>query len=101
MAGKIKIKNMILRKLELLKRKLVTIALGGAIAAGCWLSASAVHAQTAAATPPPLPAGVQDVLKLSQAGLSEDVILSQIKNANTSYNLNVDQLIYLSKSGVS
>jgi hypothetical protein len=66
------------------------------LAAG--LAVSVAQAQT---TPPALPAGVQDVVKLTQAGLSEDVILSQVKNAGASYNLSTDQLIYLSKSGVS
>ncbi|MDB6020199.1 MAG: hypothetical protein JWQ04_56 [Pedosphaera sp.] len=55
----------------------------------------------AQATVPPLPSRVQDVVKLTKAGLSEDVILSQVKNAGVTYNLTADQLIYLSGQGVS
>ncbi|HWF19207.1 MAG TPA: DUF6600 domain-containing protein, partial [Verrucomicrobiae bacterium] len=57
-----------------------------------------VQAQNA---PVNLPPGVQDVLKLSQAGVGEDVIMAQVKNTGATYNLNADQLIYLTKSGVS
>jgi len=68
------------------------------MAAICLSSGSFAYAQAA---PPSLPPGVQDVLKLSQAGLGEDVILAQVRNAGATYNLSADQLIYLSKSGVS
>ncbi|HWY73964.1 MAG TPA: DUF6600 domain-containing protein [Verrucomicrobiae bacterium] len=51
--------------------------------------------------PPALPAGVQDAVKLSKAGMSDDVIVSQIKNGGASYNLSADQIIYLSGQGVS
>ncbi len=48
----------------------------------------------AAQTPPPtLPPGVQDVVKLARAGLSDDVILAQIKSAGASYALTADQII--------
>ena len=48
-----------------------------------------------------LPAGVQDVIKLAQAGVSEDVILAQIKNSPATYNLTADQIIELKIDGVS
>jgi hypothetical protein len=48
-----------------------------------------------------LPSGVQDVVKMKQAGLSDDVILSQIKNSGATYNLTVDQIISLKGQGVS
>ena len=47
-----------------------------------------------------LPAGVQDALKLSQAGVSEDVIVAKIKRDGVAYSLNSDQIIYLNKQGV-
>ena len=53
------------------------------------------------APPPNLPPGVTDVVKLAKAGMSDDVILAQIKGAGASYNLTVDQIIYLSQAGVS
>jgi hypothetical protein len=54
--------------------------------------------QAAAASLPP---GVQDVVKLTQAGLNEDIILAQIKSGGATYQLSSDQLIYLSNVGVS
>jgi hypothetical protein len=85
-------------KLEVVRRKTVAALAGCAIAALCWSSGGLANAQTPAVNLPP---GVQDVVKLSQAGLGEDVIMAQVKNAGATYNLNADQLIYLSKAGVS
>jgi len=51
--------------------------------------------------PANLPPGVQDVLKLTRAGLSEDLILTQVKTAGATYTLTADQIIYLSNQGVS
>jgi hypothetical protein len=48
----------------------------------------------------PLPPGVQDVVKMSQAGMGEDVMIAHIRNSGATYNLTADQLIYLNKSGV-
>ncbi len=63
-----------------------------------WGAATNLHAQT---PPPSLPPGVQDVVKLAHAGMSDDVILAQIRSAGAMYNLNADQIIYLSTQGVS
>ena len=68
---------------------LVCIALGG-------LCGTAVNAQT----PQNLPAGVQDVVKLTKAGLSEKIILSKVTQDGVSYNLTTDQIIYLKNQGV-
>ena len=51
--------------------------------------------------PPNLPPGVQDVVKLAHAGISDDVILAQIKNQGAFYNLTTDQILYLNSQGVS
>jgi len=48
-----------------------------------------------------IPPGVQDVIKLSQAGISDEVILTQIKNTGATYNLTADQIIYLKNLGIS
>jgi len=48
-----------------------------------------------------LPPGVQDVVKLTQAGISDDVILTQIRNNAAIYNLTADQIILLKNQGVS
>ena len=48
-----------------------------------------------------LPPGVEDVVKLSRAGLSDQIILSQIRNNGAGYNLTADQIISLKNQGVS
>jgi hypothetical protein len=55
-------------------------------------------AQDAGATLPP---GVQDVVKLAKAGISEDIILAQVKSSAATYSLTADQIIYLTQQGVS
>jgi len=57
-------------------------------------TASVGHAQN-------FPPGVQDVVKLSQAGVSDDVILTQIRNNQATYNLTADQIIALKDQGIS
>jgi hypothetical protein len=74
------------------------------LATACVVAVVALwSANNCCAQQPPsnLPAGVQDVVKLTKAGMSEDVILAQVKNAGATYNLTADQLIYLSDQGVS
>ena len=70
------------------------------LAAGLLLVAAGgtVSAQDAGASLPP---GVQEVLKLAHAGISEDIILAQVKSSGASYSLSADQIIYLSGQGVS
>lgn len=53
------------------------------------------------ATAQSLPPGVQDVVKMKQAGLSDDVILSQVRNSGASYNLTADQIISLKSQNIS
>jgi hypothetical protein len=48
-----------------------------------------------------LPPGVQDVVKLVKAGLSEDVILAHIRNAQAYYSLSADQIIFLHNQNVA
>lgn len=52
-------------------------------------------------TPVTLPYGVEDVLKLSRAQVSEDVILTFIHNSGTVYNLAPNDIVYLRNAGVS
>jgi hypothetical protein len=53
------------------------------------------------AAPVKLPYGVEDVLKLSRAQVSEDVILNFIHNSGTIYNLGPNEIVYLRNQGVS
>jgi len=68
--------------------------LASSIFAAAVLSLNIANAQS-------LPPGVQDVVKLKQAGLSDDVILAQIKNSGATYNLTVDQILSLKNQNVS
>jgi hypothetical protein len=51
--------------------------------------------------PAQLSYGVPDVLKLTKAQVSEDTVVSFVRNSGTSYNLSVSEIIYLRKEGVS
>jgi len=58
-------------------------------------------AAPADAPPAKLPYGVEDVLKLSRAQVSEDVTLNYIRNSGTIYNLAPKDIVYLRNEGVS
>ena len=47
------------------------------------------------------PLGVADVKALAGAGISDDVIISQIRNSRTVYHLSAADIIDLHNSGVS
>jgi hypothetical protein len=51
--------------------------------------------------PAPKRMTVQDVIKLSKAGLSDDLIIEQIKTRNQHFDLSTDQLIQLKTAKVS
>jgi hypothetical protein len=58
-------------------------------------------ASTAPAAPARLPYGVEDVLKLSRAQVSDDVTVTYIHNSGTIYNLAPNDIVYLRSQGVS
>ena len=64
-------------------------------------STTASTASPADAAPAKLPYGVEDVLKLSRAQVSEDVTLNFIRNSGTIYNLAPKDIVYLRNEGVS
>jgi hypothetical protein len=66
-------------------------------------AAAAVGTAPAAAqtAPAKLPFGVADVLKLTQAQVSEDVVMNYVLNSGTVYNLGPKDIIYLRNQGVS
>src|SRR5678816_1610507 len=74
---------------------------------GAWLSnwAAAELPATvsvgATADPAKLPYGVTDVVKLSHAQVSEEIIVTYIQNARTGYNLQPNDIVYLKEQGVS
>jgi hypothetical protein len=64
-------------------------------------NATASASTTAAAAPIKLPFGAEDVLKLSQARITEDVILNYVQSSGTIYNLTPADIVYLRNEGVS
>ena len=80
------------------------LALSPALAANTASTPAAAGSDTPAATDsaaPKLPYGVADVLKLSRAQVSEDVILTYVQNSGTVYNLGPQEIVYLHEQGVS
>jgi hypothetical protein len=61
----------------------------------------AASADVQVAAPTKLPYGVDDVLKLSQAKISDDIIISYIHNSGTVYSLEPKDIVYLRNQGVS
>ncbi len=51
--------------------------------------------------PPPKPMTVQDVIRLSKAGLSDDTIIEQLRTKNQHFDLTTDQLLQLKSAKVS
>lgn len=58
-------------------------------------------ATTASQPAPALAASTAEVVRLSEAGTSEDVILAYIKDVQTPFALTADQILYLRDIGVS
>jgi hypothetical protein len=59
-------------------------------------------ASPSTAQPPPTgtPLSVEEVVKLSQSGVSEEVIVTKIKKNGRPFNLNADELLELKNAGV-
>lgn len=99
--------------------KLLKLFEGGPSVAGCLLLVSCMpllaaepvvfvsNQATVGASPnaavnqPNLPYGVEDILKLTRAQVSEDVIVNFIGNSGTIYNLSPNDIVYLRHEGVS
>ena len=67
--------------------------------------AAVVYSQPVQPPPPPVeqvqPMGVADVKALARSGVSEEVIISQIRSSRVVYHLTTAEIIDLSESGVS
>jgi hypothetical protein len=64
----------------------------------CFQGASSGHAQSA---PADLTPGLQEVIKLTKAHMTDDVILAYIRNSGSGYNLSANDILYLNNQGVS
>ena len=69
-----------------------------AIGLACWQAGNIGLAQTPSANLSP---DLQEVVKLSQQKMSDDIITSYIKNSGKTYKLGADDIIYLNSQGVS
>ncbi len=67
-------------------------------AAVALMAAVAGYAQTPPASVSP---DLQEIVKFTQAHMSDDVVISYIKNANKTYSLSADDMLYLNSQGVS
>jgi len=54
-----------------------------------------------AVTQPKLPYGVDEVLKLTRARISDDVVVNYIDNSGTIYSLSSSDIVYLRQEGVT
>ena len=64
-------------------------------------SVEPVEAVPEPVTPPALSAGVDEIVQLAQAGVGDEVLLAYIENSQATYDLNVEQILYLHDLGVS
>jgi len=84
-------------KISTLKTALACVAIGWM----CWSATNFCQAQTQPANPSGLSPDLQEVVKLSQEQMTDDVITNYIKNSGKTYTLTTDDLIYLKDQGVS
>jgi hypothetical protein len=63
-----------------------------------WLWAVSSHAQSA---PADLSPGLQEVIKLTKAHMTDDVILAYVRNSGAAYTLSANDILYLNSQGVS
>ena len=92
------------RKLTGMKANFIIVLICFALSGSSGMLATLAGAQTPSGMQAPgvgLPAGVEEVIKLTKAGMSEDLILAKVKKAGVSYDLTTDQIIYLKNQGVS
>jgi hypothetical protein len=64
-------------------------------------NSGAATVTAATSGPVKLPYGVEDVLKMSRAQVSDDVIATYIQNTGTIYSLGPNDIVYLKEQGVS
>src|SRR5215471_8464742 len=75
----------------------LTVDIGRAETAGT----NAAPTRIIAPTPVNLPPVPTEVLRMSQAGMGDEVIISYIQKSDNPYTLDADQIIYLHDLGIS
>lgn len=81
------------------------------VASGTAVAATPVEADGSGATTEPLPKiatapaklspGVDEIVRLAQAGVGDDVLQAYIENSSVAYKLSVDEILYLHDLGLS
>lgn len=77
------------------------LALAAALAVPVAHGSAQDSSPAASAPPPSLSHGVAQVLQLSQAKVSDNVIVQYIQNSGTIYPLSAQEIVYLKQQGVS
>src|SRR5580658_7223207 len=80
------------------KARVLGICVSAAVAWAVLLAGPATYAQT---TPANFSPDLQEIVKFAQSHMTDDVILSYIKNSGKVYNLSGDDILYLNSQGVS
>jgi hypothetical protein len=84
-----------------MKTRNFEMTLASLVCAGLVLSGSVALAQNNPATGSQMVYGVPQIIRLSQAKVSDDTIIAYVKNSGFSYSLDADQIINLRQQGVS
>jgi len=74
---------------------------GSGSGATAYGSPSAAPAPAASALPPSLSPAATEILRLKDAGYTEDFLLNKVRRENQAYRLSVDDLIALRRAGLS
>lgn len=80
---------------------LAEVARPGVVVTPAPAPTAVVAPSTAPAAPVRVARGMDEVLKLSRAQVSEDTILSYVRNSPAVYNLTAKDIVYLHEQGVS
>ncbi len=84
--------------MKTMKKQMKSLLAGAVLGWFCCSLGNPVLAQT---PPANLSPDLQEVIKLSQQKMSDDIITSYIKNSGKAYKLGADDIIYLNGKGVS
>ncbi|MGA2177281.1 MAG: DUF6600 domain-containing protein [Verrucomicrobiota bacterium] len=80
------------------KSRIFNIWAAAVVAWAVLMAGTVGHAQTPAAT---VSQDLQEIVKFTQAHMTDEVIVAYIKNSGKSYTLSADDMLYLNSQGVS
>src|SRR5665213_804326 len=85
-----------MKKIANFIRRGISLCVVAAATMICLTAGSIAHAQAASLSPE-----LQEILKFSQAHMTDDVITAYIKNSGKNYAMSADQMLLLNSQGVS